>query len=480
MFYNLKLKNRILLGYLLPIAFFLSLGCILYIGAIKREEILEKTKISQNNIISAEGLRNGLSQMVRNIRGRVLFPLDDGYEKGYETGFKLFHEKAAELDKTIQNPEQRQNFSILMTEVDRLDEISRKVLELVKKSDLKYATTLTASLRMNEIDRAQEQLLTKEQEFLIRASQEEQKETRWLLTLIVVGTGLSALGSLSIGLWVSSDIARMMNQAADAIASSSVEIVAAVEQQERSASKQATAVNQTTITMDELGASSQATVQQAEFAAAGARQALTLTEEGTEVVERTLEGMATLKDKVGAIAEQILHLSEQTNQIGTISSLVREFANQTNMLALNAAVEAVRAGDRGKGFAVIAAEIRQLADRSKMSAAKINSLVADIQEAINSTVKATDEGTVTVDAGMQLTQGTAAAFSGVSEAIHSIAVSTQQISLTAEQQAIAVQQVIEAMKTLNQGAEETANGISITKVGTKNLNEAAHNLKVVL
>jgi methyl-accepting chemotaxis protein len=87
---------------------------------------------------------------------------------------------------------------------------------------------------------------------------------------------VSAIGSVGIGLWVASDIGRMMDGVADAIATSSVEIAATVDQQERTANQQAAAVSQTSTTMDELGASSQNTVQQAQSAAAGARQALKL------------------------------------------------------------------------------------------------------------------------------------------------------------------------------------------------------------
>lgn len=480
MFSKLKLRNRILLGYIFPMAFLIGLGCLIYAGAMNREVASAKTKRSQNTIISADKVTNGLSKMVRNVRGNILFPQDESYQNEYEEGLQLFREATTELDKLVEDPQERQQFAIITTEVNRIDEISRRVFDLVKKGDVAYAKILTASLRLSEVEKVQAAILQKEKEVLATAAREEKNETGWVLTLIVVGTGLSAAGSLSIGLWIASDIGQMMNQAADAITSPSTEIAATVEQQERTASQQAVAVNQTTITMDELGASSRASAQQAESAATGAHQALKLAEEGTQAVGRTLEGMATLKEKVEAITAQIGQLSEQTQQIGNISAVVSELANQTNMLALNAAVEAARAGQNGKGFSVIATEIRQLADRSKQSAEKINDLVSDIQRATHSTVIVTKEGRKTVDEGMQLTEGTAEAFSGVADAIHSIVMNSQQISLTAQQQAIAVQQVVDAMKTLNQGAEQTASGISQTKVGTQQLKEAAQNLKAVL
>ena len=302
----------------------------------------------------------------------------------------------------------------------------------------------------------------------------------WLLVIVIVGP-VTAIG---LGFVLSSAITRAMkatiNEMLSRVSNSLTEIAATVEQQERTISQQASSVNQTTTTMDELGASSKATAEQAQASAAGARQALKLASDGTLAVKQTMSGMSTLKDKVGAIAEQILRLSEQTNQIGSVSGLVGDLANQTNMLALNAAVEAARAGEHGKGFSVVALEIRKLADQSKKSAEKINALVTDIQSSINTTVMVTDEGTKNVDEGMNLAQGTAETFTGVADSINNVFLNSQQISLSADQQAIAVQQVVDAMNSLNLGAQESASGITQIKVSTQQLNEAAHKLKTAV
>jgi len=172
-----------------------------------------------------------------------------------------------------------------------------------------------------------------------------------------------------------------------------------------------------------------------------------------------------------------MQLSEQTNQIGSISQLVSDIANRTNMLALNAAVEAVRAGEHGKGFAVLAAEIRKLADQSKQSAEKINGLVSQIQNSINTTVMVTDEGTKTVDSGMQIAQNTALAFAGVKESVNNVVMNNQQIALNIRQQSTAFEQVLSAMNAINQGARETSAGITQTRIGTQKLNEVTAELK---
>lgn len=280
----------------------------------------------------------------------------------------------------------------------------------------------------------------------------------------------------NISQYIKSRLTRTINT----LASSSTQISATIEEQERIASQQAASVNETTTTMDELEASCRQAAEQAKAAVTAAQQALGLAQGGTQAVEETLEGMFTLENKVGAIAEQIVYLSEQAEQIGSISQLVSDLANKTNMLAFNSSVEAVRAGEHGKGFSVVANEIRKLADQSEKSAEKISDLVSEIQSAINSTVMVTDEGTKTVATGVQSARKTNQAFTGVADAVNKVVLNNQQISLNLKQQVDAMQQIVEAMETINKGAKETATGISQTKSGTAQLNEAALVLKRIV
>lgn len=304
-----------------------------------------------------------------------------------------------------------------------------------------------------------------------------EKQLFWVLTVVVIIT--SVVVSIIAALFANRTT-RTITEIANVIAESSVEIASTMEQQERSTSQQAMAVNQTTSTMNELNNSARQSAEQAEGSAHGARQALNLSKQGSNAVEDTLEGMNTLREKVGAIAQQIMRLSQQTNQIGNISTIVADLANQTNMLALNASVEAVRAGEHGKGFGVVASEIRKLADQSKNSAEKINTLVADIQNSIDLTVMVTDEGTKTVEDGVKIAQETEKAFSGVSNAINDMVLSCQQISLNAEQQVTAIQQVVDAMNSLNSSAQENVQGISQVKTRTQELSQAAQTLQGIV
>ena len=225
------------------------------------------------------------------------------------------------------------------------------------------------------------------------------------------------------------------------------EVAARTAQLQNTLEQQAVSVSQTTATMDELHSASRHSAEQAEAAAIGAQEVLVLVDGDDH--ENTSRTASSLRARVEQIAEQILHLSDQTTQIDMVSRLVSDLANQTNMLALNAAVEAARAGENGKGFAVVAAEIRKLADESHKSAERIGGLVRDIQNATNATVMVSDEGRKTVNE--------------IVTAIDRITTNNQQISLTAKQQAIAVQQVLDAMNALSQAAIQTVHTTNQSK-----------------
>ncbi|MBE9227540.1 methyl-accepting chemotaxis protein [Phormidium sp. LEGE 05292] len=282
---------------------------------------------------------------------------------------------------------------------------------------------------------------------------------------------LSLLIGLLVGIVILRSLVKSIQEIVGTVSSFSTELSSTVVQQERMASQQSSSVQQTTATMDELSVSSRQSAEQAESAALGAQESLRRVDQGNNAVQRVLEEMNNLKQRVEEIAENAVHLGQQTNQIGNVSDVVISLANQTNMLALNAAIEAVRAGENGKGFSVVAAEIRKLADESGKSAQQITALVKEIQTAIHVMVGVAEAGTKNVDLGVQISHDMAKIFADIAQSVEKIVENSQAIALTYKQQAIATQQVTEAMNHLSQGANETAKGISQTKQGTQELKQ---------
>lgn len=297
--------------------------------------------------------------------------------------------------------------------------------------------------------------------------------TQWAFLVI----NLTVLGFI---FWSIQRASKVLQQSVMTVADSSAEIAATVEAQELLVAEQTSSVTVTTSTIEELGASSLQAAQKANSSATGAQEALDLSETGSQAVNNTVQGIEELREKVGAIADQIMQLSEQTDQISTISSLVADVADQTNMLALNAAVEAARAGEQGKGFAVVAGEIRKLADQSRDSAGKINVLVDAIQASINSTVMVTDEGNKTAKAGIEVAKSTAEVFNRIASAINEVYSNSQQIAQSAKQQAVGVQQAVSAMNAINLGAKETVTAVGQVQSSTEELKTIAQELQVVV
>ena len=483
-------RNIIRLSKVVPLGFgsiFLLMISIGFATKYSMDNLAEAIKLQTHTYVvktNLQALEKDLVDAETGQRG-FIFTGKEEFLEPYKNGKIAFYKTAIETKKLIKdNPEQVKNMEQLETMTEqKLDELAETIsLKRAGKEPQLRALVLSqkGKIIMDEIRAKLAQMLNLEDALLVERTKLAKQSEQLAAIFSIGGTVVAVVLGSFIVLFISDKIIRPINQVANTIASSSTEIAATIEEQERTATLQSSSVNQTTITMDELGAASQQSAQQAQAGAESARQALNITERGTLAVEQTLQSMTRLKENVEAISAEILRLSEQTNQIGNISSAVTDLANQTNMLALNASVEAVRAGENAQGFTVIATEIRKLADLSKKSAEKINNLVVDIKNAIESTITVTKEGTKTVAEGTKISQETAAAFSEVAKAVNNVVLNNQQISLTAEQQAVAIQQVVDAMNSLNQSAQETASGISQTKLGTQQLNEAAQNLNSIV
>jgi CHASE3 domain sensor protein len=438
-------------------------------------------------------------KMSNGARGYFIQPqqefiaLHDNGEAFFEETVEILNQEELSLSYLEQlfTAEQMPEITAFKNDVDALaqmiqshDDVNEQMISLLQQGQGEAASQLIVQQSSNAIDAEfaslNQNLHQIYQGLVIQGQVATEQSLRQLvrgIVLIAWGLGISAGVALW---WMVSRLSKAINRTANQVTQSTHEIMSTVEQQNVTATTQASAVNETTTTMEELERSAEASAEQAQKASQAATQALQLTAQGNEAVQETLSGMQELQSKVEAISTQALRLSEQNQQIGTISQLVSTLSTQTNMLALNAAVEAVRAGEFGKGFSVVASEIRKLADESQKSAERINNLVAEIQTTVNSTVSATQEGTQTVTSGMNLVQDTAKVFAGVQEAVNDVVMSNQQIALNVQQQMQAVQQVVGAMTSLNRGAQETALGTQQTQYEIQQLDQSARNLQAMI
>lgn len=471
-FKDLKLKQQILIGYVCPSLLTLAVAGI---GMWSTDQLQQHNKASEIGwqlVQDTDRLDLAIAKFQRAARGYLLTP-DPSYLQDYNENVKLYRELGNSLNQLMtrySSPVQQERLQKLLQLGEELYQDNNQLITLVQAGKRAEAVRSFSHDQFRQLRQELTNLIntlnTEEERLQALRDAETQTAVQRAVTIAILGAILAVLSALLLGIAIANPISQTLNSIVNTVASSSTEIAAAVEQQERVVNHQASAVSQTTTTVDELGASSKATAVQAEANAVAAQQVLNLVDGGHSNSRSTFDPNSSLREKVEQIAQQILHLSHQVSQIDSIANLASSLANQTNMLALNAAVEAVRAGEHGKGFAVVASEIRKLADQSSKAAERINVLVSDIQTATNSTVMVTDEGTKAVER--------------IVSAINEITVNNQQISLTARQQAIAIQQIVDAMNTLNSSAQETASGITQTKIGTQKLNEVALDLKALV
>ncbi|RPJ50818.1 MAG: methyl-accepting chemotaxis protein, partial [Chloroflexi bacterium] len=265
-------------------------------------------------------------------------------------------------------------------------------------------------------------------------------------------------------------------EVAASLTSASAEILAATTQQASGSSEQSAAIAQTSTTVDEVKAIGEQAVLRAQEVYEASNRTVEVSRDGQVTVRETIASMARIKDRVEGIAENILALSEQTQQIGEIIATVSTIAAQSNMLALNASVEAARAGEHGKGFAVVAAEVRSLAEQSRQATVQVKAILQDIQKATNATVMATEEGAKVVEQGVRLAGQTQAVLAQLSGVIDESAQRASQVMAGGRQQTSGVEQIALAMQNINSAMIQSLASTRQAEKAAQELNDLAQRL----
>jgi methyl-accepting chemotaxis protein len=194
-------------------------------------------------------------------------------------------------------------------------------------------------------------------------------------------------------------------------------------------------------------------------------------------VEETVSGMNQIRERVESIAQTILALSEQTQAIGSIIVTVSEIADQSNLLALNAAIEAARAGEQGKSFAVVAQQVRDLAERSKAATVQVQQILSDIQRAANNAVMVTEEGTKGVEVGANLASDAGRVIHRITTEVENGAQSNVQIAAAAQQQTSGIDQVGQALTSIQQATTQALASTRQAERSAQDLHSLAQSLQ---
>jgi methyl-accepting chemotaxis protein len=228
---------------------------------------------------------------------------------------------------------------------------------------------------------------------------------------------------------------------------------------------------------EQMSATSGDIAQNCQFAAEGATLASSTASTGTEIVSATVQVMGRIADKVTATSNTVRKLGARSDQIGAIIGTIEDIADQTNLLALNAAIEAARAGEQGRGFAVVADEVRALAERTTSATREIGEMIKSIQAETRSAVSAMEEGVQEVESGTGEASRSGHALDQILEQINTVAMQVNQIATAAEEQTATTGEISNNMMQITEAVQETAKGADESAKAAALLKQQADDLR---
>jgi methyl-accepting chemotaxis protein len=283
------------------------------------------------------------------------------------------------------------------------------------------------------------------------------------LLAIILGAGAAFLLSRSI--------TRPLQETANVIAASSAEILSATTEQAAGTNESMAAVTETVATVDEVAQTATQSAQRARTVADAAQRAAEGGRAGQKAVDDAVGAMQLVQTQVEAMAHAIVALAEQAQAIGEITTAVSDIAEQTKLLALNAAVESTRAGEHGRGFALVAAEIKTLAGEAKESTVQVRRLLGEIQRSTSAAVMATEQGTKQTAAAVRQVNQAGQVISQLATVVDEAAQAAAQIVASAGQQALGMDQIRQAIANIHDATQQNLTATRQSETAAQNLTE---------
>jgi methyl-accepting chemotaxis protein len=451
--------KKIAVAFALTSALSLSVG-ILAIFAL-RNVVESKDKIigvTAQDLADVQRLALSSSRKSSSIRGFLLSRQERQIELIRERR-ALFLEVLPRMRARSHDPESRQ----LLNEAERLEtahEGAAQRLIALRRTDAPMEQVLkvfdeAVQPELDALVRTLDTFTVRAERSLEADTQASNERAASAINMIVTIYALVMMLSIVLSIVLTRTLGRQIGTAVGHVQSSSAELQSAANQQATAAKEQATAMTEITTTITELLVTSRQIAESAQRVAQIAGQTAGSATSGETVVERAHDSILAIRRQVDLIVGHMLELGRKSQQIGSVLEIVAELAEQTNILAINATIESAGAGEAGKRFAVVADEIRKLADRVAGSTKEIRSLIEDVRGSVNTTVMTTETGSKAVDAGAKQFSEVATALRQITGMVETTTEAAKEIELSTKQQSTAVEQVNVAIQNVAQAARET-------------------------
>lgn len=452
--------KKIATGFALALLLLLLIGGVAYRGITSLTETSYWVTHTHEVIERTSAVMTAVKDIETGARGFVITG-NDAFLDPFVSGKKALPEILKDVRTlTGDNAAQQRRLAQLEPLVsEKTDEMNHFIEVRRAPGGAEAAQRLVAAgegkRTMDGIRRLLDDIQSAEHELLKVRAAEVESTSNGARLMIFAGTLLCLLLVTIAAYVIVRSLSRQIGSAVQHMQSSSAELLAAANQQVSGAKEQATAMSEITTTISELLATSRQIADSAQRVARVSNDTTTAARAGDETVTRTQDSVTAIKRQVDSIVTSLFELGKKSQQIGGILEIINELAEQTNILAINATIEAAGAGESGRRFAVVADEIRKLADRVSGSTKDIRTLVDEVRAAVNATVMATESGSKAVDAGGRQFGDVASSFKRIVTMVVTTTEAAREIELSTKQQASAVEQVNLAMASVAQAAKET-------------------------
>jgi len=458
MFGNWTFGRKVAAGFAVAVVALLVIAVIGYRSA---------RSLFHNNelVVHTQAVRREISEVLVQLvnaetgqRGFVITGKDEFLEP-YNAALASIDSAYNELRRlTVDNPAQQQRLDQLRPMIDgKLAELKRVIEQRRTTFEAAVATIAAGEGRqqMEGARRTLKELDDEEVRLLVERTRDAEESTSLANAVMLWGSAAAVLVVIIVGWLIVRSLSKQVGSAARNMRVSATELQAAANQQASGASEQATAMTEIATTISELLATSRQIADSAQRVAHIAAETVATARTGTATVAKGSDAVASVRKQVELIVTHMLELGKKSQQVGAVLDIVAELAEQTNILAINATIEAAGAGESGRRFAVVADEIRKLADRVGASTKEIRVIVDDVRGAVNTTVMATEAGSKAVESGAGQVAEMASSFSQIASLVSTTTDAAREIELSTKQQATAVEQVNLAITNVAQATRET-------------------------
>jgi methyl-accepting chemotaxis protein WspA len=486
-----------------------GLGGVVHINTSNAFQRQAEEKIVQTTIVEVDQMVLGVARMVRNVRGYLLFPEDKSYIRSYEKGLELFNQAYRNLSQQTQGLERQQQIANLANKINQNQAISQQIFELIDLGQLVEAKALMQSLRMDDIDEARQQIFQVEQAALQRLEQESESAQRLVVISVILGVIISIVFNLIVGLWLSRQVESQIAEIVDVaekisvgdltvklktdisdrneigqlllafqrmiqglsgfigqVQQSGIQVTASItkltafgKQLEATATEQIASTREVVATAKQIAVTSGDLVQTMEVVAAKSQDtatSATVSQANLTAIANTMHQLVT---STASITSRLEVIREKAQSINQVVSTITKVADQTNLLSLNAAIEAEKAGEQGLGFAVVAREIRRLADQTAVATLDIEQTVKEMQASVSTGVMEMDKFNQEVKRGVQEVSEMSRQMGQIIEQVTTLTPQFLVVTQGMETQAEGAQQISEVMSQLSEVSTQTADSL---------------------